>query len=162
MRIDRSTTFFFDASVLVAGAYSPGSGSALVLRTCIVAGFRAQITSAVIMECARTLEDFAPASMDRFHNLLTDIDWMLLSVPAEETLKGYERCVHPKDAHVLAAAVEGGAEFLLTLDRRHLLAACPAVEEAELPIIILTPGDFIQRYYPLHAEFPDLPAPRRA
>jgi hypothetical protein len=46
------------------------------------------------------------------------------------------------------------------MDRRHILAAAPAVEETELPIRILTPGDFIQQIYPLHEDFPSLP-PRR-
>jgi len=61
---------------------------------------------------------------------------------------------------VLAAAVAGGSEFLLTLDRQHILAAIPAVKEAQLAIRILTPGDFIQQIYPLHEDFPPLP-PRR-
>jgi predicted nucleic acid-binding protein len=65
-----------------------------------------------------------------------------------------------KDLHVLAAAVEGGSEFLLTLDRKHILAATEAVEKANIPIHILRPGDFIQQYYPLHEDNPSLPSPR--
>jgi predicted nucleic acid-binding protein len=68
--------------------------------------------------------------------------------------------VQAKDLHVLAAAVEGESEFLLTLDRRHLLVAAEAVEAAHLPIRILRPGDFIQRYYTTHQEYPSLPPPR--
>jgi len=53
--------------------------------------------------------------------------------------------------------VEGEAEFLLTLDRQHILTASETVEEANLPIIILQPGDFIREYYPQHEDYPLLP-----
>ena len=75
---------------------------------------------------------------------LTQIAWELLPVPPAEVLSRYElRCSTPpyiaaKDAHVLAAAVEGAAQFLLSLDRRqcsslpHVLAAAPAVKQMGL------------------------------
>lgn len=81
----------------------------------------------------------------------------MLPVPPAE---GFEKvaCLNdPRDAHVLAAALGGGSELLLTLDRRHILVARKAVEEAALPICILTPGDFIWQYYPLHDEYSSLP-----
>ena len=46
-----------------------------------------------------------------------------------------------KDAHVLAAALECGATYLITLDRRHLHNE--AVESAGLPVTMITPGDFL-------------------
>lgn len=55
-----------------------------------------------------------------------------------------QRIIHPKDAHVLAAAVKGGVEVLLTLDRAHFLS--PLVLEAGLPFQIMTPGDFLRRW----------------
>jgi len=161
VRISHRTTIFFDASVLVAGAHSARGGSALLLEACKRRGFTAQITFLIILEAFHTLErDFPPTSMARFRSYLVDIDWDILPVPSEDELQEYASLIHPKDLHVLAAAVTGGSEFLLTLDRRHILAAAPAVEEAELPIRILTPGDFIQQVYPLHEDFPSLP-PRR-
>ena len=35
------------------------------------------------------------------------------------------------------------------MDHRHLLACVPIVNEAGLPIRVLTPGDFIQYLWPL-------------
>jgi len=161
MKVTRRTTLFFDASVLVAGAHSPEGGSALILEACKLGGFAAQITFLVILESLHALErDFPQRSLTRFYRYLVEIDWELLPVPPEEKLQGYVSFIHPKDLHVLAAAVEGRSQFLLTLDRKHILAAAEAVNEANLPIRILTPGDFIQRYYPLHDEHPALP-PRR-
>lgn len=161
IKITRHTTLFFDASVLVAGAHSPGGGSALLLEACKLGGFTAQSTFLVILEALHTLErDFPQRSQNRFTEYLGEINWELLPVPSEEELQKYVSLIDPKDLHVLAAAVEGDSEFLLTLDRRHILAAAEAVEKANIPIRILKPGDFIQQYYPMHEEYPSLPARR--
>lgn len=55
------------------------------------------------------------------------------------------RIVAEKDAHVLAAALKGHVDALLTLDRKHLLT--PAVRAAS-PVLIQTPGDFLQQFVP--------------
>jgi len=81
-------------------------------------------------------------------------------VPPAQTLEHYHQYISAKDVHVLAAAVEGKAEFLLTLDRQHILAVAEVVKEAGLPITILRPGDFIRHYYPQHEDYPVLPPAR--
>ncbi len=81
-------------------------------------------------------------------------------MPSGEVIRRYEKYIHSKDAHVLAAAVEGDSPFLLTLDRRHILAAADAVKRAGLPIVILRPGDFIRNYYPKHEAYHRLPPTR--
>ena len=155
MRITRSTALFFDASVLVAGSHSPEGGSALLLDACRLGAFTAHVTSLVILEALHALErDFPARSLARFHEYLVGVSWKLLSVPSEEKLQEYAALIHPDDLHVLASAVEGQSEFLLTLDRKHILAAAKAVQEANIPIYILTPGDFIRKYYPLHEDYP--------
>ena len=159
MRITRRTTIFFDASVLVAGAHSKTGGSALLLEACRMGGFAAQTSFLVILEAFHTLEEeFPEASLARFCDYLIEIDWQIFPIPPEETLQKYVSLIDTKDLHVLAAAVEGGSGFLVTLDRKHVLAAAAAAKKAKLPIRILTPGDFIQQYYPLHEEYPSLPA----
>jgi len=161
MKITSDTTLFFDASVLVAGAHSEEGGSALLLDACELAGFTAQVTSLVVLEANHVLErDFPARSLARFHRYLAQIEWEVLPVPPRETLQEYAAMIDRKDLHVPAAALEGKTEFLLTLDRKHILAAADAVEKAGLPIRILTPGDFIRQYYSLHDVHRSLPPPR--
>jgi predicted nucleic acid-binding protein len=115
-----------------------------------------------MLEANHTLKQgFPEQSQTRFTAYLAAIDWELLPVPSERELEKYASLIDPKDLHVLAAAVEGASQFLLTLDRRHILAAAEAVQAAGLPIEILRPGDFIQQYYPLHEEYSSLPPARR-
>jgi len=160
MHIHRDTTLFFDASVLVAGSHSSKGGSALLLDACRAGGFRAQITLAVLVESLHALDAFPLKSQCRFDYWLAEIDWDFVPVPNAEVLNQYRQYIAQKDVHVLAAAVENGADFLLTLDRRHILAAAEAVKQARLPITILRPGDFIRGYYPKHVDYPSLPASR--
>ena len=161
MKINRQTTLFFDASVLVAGSHSPNGGSALLLAACGAGCFAAQTTAAVLLESANVLEeDFPRESLRRFYRLLVEIRWQFLPVQPAEVLAQYGQYIEAKDVHVLAAAVEGKSQFLLTLDRRHILAAVEAVKRAGLPITILRPGDFIQEYYPRHEDYPRLPSAR--
>jgi predicted nucleic acid-binding protein len=160
-KIDRHTTLFFDASVLVAGAHSRGGGSALLLEACKLGGFTAQSSYLVLLEALHTLKrGFPERSQRRLTEYLAVIDWELLPMPSREELDRYAALIDAKDLHVLAAALVGRSQFLLTLDRRHILAAADAVQAAKLPLVILRPGDFIQQYYPLHADCSSLPSRR--
>lgn len=160
MPINRQTTLFFDASVLVAAAYSPTGGSALLLAACRAGGFRAQITYAILWESIKALSEASQEVTQRLLYWLGEIVWEFLPVPSAETLVQYQQYVAPDDAHVLAAAVEGGSEYLLTLDRRHILAAIQVIKQAGLTISIMRPGDFIQQLYPMHEDYLSLPPPQ--
>jgi len=160
MPIGRNTRLFFDASVLVAGAHSLDGGSALLLEACKWGGFRALTSVAVLGETLHALRGFPRVASERFQRLLTEVKWELVAMPPGAILERYEPYIEAKDVHVLAAAVEGRAEFLLTLDRRHILAAAEGIERAGLRIVVLRPGDFIRGHYPQHEDYPDLPAAR--
>ena len=157
-----ATALFFDASVLVAGAHSRGGGSALLLEACKLGGFVAQSSYLVLLEAFHALKrSFPERSQMRLTEYLAAIDWELLPVPPSEELDRYATLINAQDLHVLAAAVVGESPFLLTLDRRHILAAAGAVQQANLPLVVLRPGAFIQQYYPMHTAFSSLPSPRK-
>ena len=161
MKITRRTTLFFDAWVVVAGAHSPGSGSALLLEACRLGGFIARTTFLIALEALHILEsEFPQRSLSRFYTHLVEIEWQILPVPPEEKLREVASLIDSKDAHVLAAAVEDRSEFLLTLDRGHILACRKAVKETGLPIRILRPGEFIKQHHRRYEEHSSL-APRR-
>lgn len=159
IEISRATRLFFDASVLIAGAKSPGGGSALLLEACRVGGFQAVVSQGVLIEVVRNLHDDL-AAWDRIRDFRVGISWEVTRTPNEEHAALYSLVIHPKDAHVLAAAVDARCTFLLTLDRRHFLTE--SLRRADLPLIILSPGDFIRDYYPLHPDYPSLLPARNA
>lgn len=52
--------------------------------------------------------------------------------------------IHPKDIHVLSSALYYKVGFLITLDKKHFMN--PKIKKVKLPIKILTPAEFLQKY----------------
>ncbi len=134
---------FLDASVLVAASRSPAGGSALTIEVCRGRRFRAALTARVLLEARVNIaEKFGEPELLRFYQQVAGLDPEMAPPPSPERLAECVPLTTEKDAHVLAAALECGAAYLLTLDRRHLLT--PVVQSARLPLKVVTPGDFLK------------------
>jgi len=144
--VRQRTLVFLDASVLVAAARSPTGGSALVLEVCRGSRFRAALSARVVLEARVNIaEKFGEAELVRFYQQLAGLEPEMVSPPPSERLAQGASLVGEKDSHVLAAALEGGAGYLLTLDRRHLIT--PAIQAAGLPVAVMAPGDFLKQVF---------------
>jgi predicted nucleic acid-binding protein len=133
---------FIDASVWIAAAGSPTGGSSLVLEICGGQRFEAVCSQRVLQEAQTNIRANLPVEvLVRFYQLLAAAEPGIVSPvgPGEEVQ--YSGIIAEKDAHVVAAAVRGGAAYLVTLDRKHLANA--EVRGAGLPIQILLQGEFI-------------------
>jgi predicted nucleic acid-binding protein len=132
---------FGDASVLFAAAYSP-HGSA---RDLLVAGLRGQITywvsEFVLDETARNLAIKAPAALPAF-NLLRPVLAQHSSRPSRTLVLRVAQVVQPKDAPVVAGAIEAGARYVATYDRRHLLRQAHSIEAA-FGVVVATPDEIL-------------------
>ena len=135
---------FLDASVWVAAAGSATGGSALVLEICRQGLARAVSSRLVLLEAERNIaRKLGNDPLLRFYEALGLLDLEVVPDSTSRQIEAQTRIIDAKDTHVLAAALKGGVEFLLTLDRRHFMTR--AVLEAELSFAILTPGDFLRR-----------------
>jgi len=133
---------FIDASVWIAAAGSPTGGSALVLDVCGGRRFTSLCSQRVLQEAQTNIRDKLPVeALVRFYKLLATVSPAIISPVTSEEESRYSSIVAEKDAHVVAAAVRGGAAYLVTLDRKHL--ANDETRGAGLPIQILLPGEFI-------------------
>jgi predicted nucleic acid-binding protein len=140
---DRRILLFLDACVLIAASHSSSGGSALVIEVCQGRRFKAAVSLKIIFE-ARTniINKFGNPELIRFYRLLAAMDPAMIPIPVEEKLDYFKSLVPQKDIHVLASALQCGAQYLITLDRRHLIN--PVVLAAGLNIKIMTPGDFLK------------------
>ena len=64
----------------------------------------------------------------------------------------FAEVVGEKDEHVLAAAIESGAAFLITLDK----PLERGVNQSSLPIRAISPRDFITSVLPEHDNYPSV------
>ena len=133
---------FIGASVWIAAAGSPTGGSSLVLEICGGRRYHALCSQRVLQEAQANIRAKLPVeALVRFYRLLAAAEPGIVSPVAPDEEAQYGGIIAEKDAHVVAAAVRGGAAYLVTLDRKHLANA--AVRGAGLPIQILVPGEFI-------------------
>ncbi len=133
-----------DASLIIAAVWTknPRSASRVVLHAAAAGAFEPVITDEIEAEYREVLardklRRGAPAGAQRIAATIMDA---LVGV-AERVEPATD--VHviekdPKDDKYVAAALGGGAEYVVTLDRRHMLAL-----GAYRGIQFVTPGDFL-------------------
>lgn len=127
---------------MIAAAASPDGGSALVLELCAANKAKAVVTRLVLMEAERNIrEKLGEQTLIRFFGLLSALDPELIPIPSEESLRKAGELVAEKDAHVLAGAQASSADYLITLDRKHLLT--DKVCRGAMPLVVCSPGDFL-------------------
>lgn len=139
-----SLTIFLDASVILSGLASPNGGSGKVLKAAKLHKLKLLTTPLVVEEVSRNLDKLHVVS-NKLHRLLSSKIVLLLANPNEETIEKFRRiCRDPDDAHVLAGAAISGADVLLTLDKKHILA--PNVQKALQPMSVKSPKNFWSGY----------------
>jgi predicted nucleic acid-binding protein len=145
MTIGRDTILFFDASCLIAAAGSPTGGSGFLLSICAKGLLRAAVSHPVLLEAQSNIETkLGGAAVQRYINLLTIVPFSLARLPAQEELNRLKLFINSKDLHVVAAAVEVKAQFLLTLDKKLI----KEINTTSLDVQASTPGDFIKKILP--------------
>jgi len=136
---------FLDANVIFSAAYSLSGGSAKILET----GGRGKLylisSRLAVKEAERNLrEKGSDEQLDNFYRIFEDVNIDLVKVDRGLARTEFGDLVGEKDAPILAAAIRSGAKFLVTLDKKHFLNK--KVAEANLPINVVTPGEFIEKY----------------
>ncbi|MEK7616478.1 MAG: PIN domain-containing protein [Patescibacteria group bacterium] len=128
----------FNASVILAGIKSPLGGSAKLLSW--------SKQGKVIGLVSEIIVDEALRNATRIHVKPQHINRHLKSLkvcysPKAQTVAKFEKIVKDLgDAHVLASAEEEKAQFLVTLDKKHLLILQGEIKKFK----IVSPGQLIE------------------
>ncbi|OGD07653.1 hypothetical protein A2899_02825 [Candidatus Amesbacteria bacterium RIFCSPLOWO2_01_FULL_49_25] len=150
MSIDRDTLLFFDSSCLVAAAGSPTGGSGFLLSVCARGYLKAVVSQPVLLEAQKNIQSkLGDKEIKRLYNLISIVPFSLAPLPNREEFARLEKLVNKKDVHVVAAALEIHAPFLLTLDKGFALE----VNKANLDVQAFSPGEFIKSALPNHADY---------
>lgn len=128
---------------MVAASASVTGASAYVLHLSRMKKIKALISEDVFGEAKKNVEQkLDETGKQRLDVYLKLARLVLISDPKPEAVKAAEAAIHVKDAPILAAAIAGKADVLLTLDRKHFLTK--NVTAFAQPIKILTPGDWLR------------------
>jgi len=154
MTIDETTLLFFDSSCLVAAAGSPTGGSSVLLAICARGFLKGAVSHGVLAEAeGNILTNLALPARIRYHQEILSMPLIVAPVPSAFERETAAAITGAKDAHVLAAALNAGAQFLITLDKGLISRIA---QEEELSIHALSPGAFITTYLPTHPAYPSI------
>lgn len=130
---------FFNASVILAGLASPTGGSGKLLRWVRgnkIEGFVSEIILDEVMRHRAKLS-ISVSSVRTLMNI-----YVVVPAPKESIVRGFETVViDVGDAHVLASAKEHHVDFLVTLDKKHLLVLRKEIHAFS----IVSPKELIDR-----------------
>ncbi len=136
---------FFDSSVLVAAAGSKTGGSFKVVNSIRQGKVEGWINDGVVAESEEAISrKLAKASYDLFINWLESNYFKILPFPDENKLQNLKE-IDIKDRHILISAMEAKVDFLLSLDKSHILTQKAQSTVPEIRIV--TPGTFLQKHF---------------
>lgn len=137
----KTPTVFFNASVIIAGFISPDGGSAKLLKYVKenkIKGIISEIIYDEVMSKTAKIGLFT----DEVKRKLYLIFGGIIKAPDEKLVKKFNRIVIDLgDSHVLASSIEAKANFLVTLDKKHLLILAEKIKGLK----IVSPKQLIEK-----------------
>ena len=134
---------FFDASVIIAALLSPTGGSAKTLSF-VKLGLIKGITSHTVIE--EILEEKHLYKLKRakeeIEKFIAESTLLIRKPITAAEVRPYLNLIDPDDAHLIAGTVLTSCEYLITLDKKHLLR--PDVKEKFLPLQIVSPKELLE------------------
>ncbi len=111
----------FNASVILAGINSPSGGSAKLLSFAKRRKIQGVISEIILSETLKHAGKLNRTQKEMVE--FCDITFSeILRAPHKKSVQKYLHIVIDEgDAHVLASAEEGATDYLVTLDKKHLL-----------------------------------------
>jgi predicted nucleic acid-binding protein len=133
---------FLDSSALIAGILSPTGGGRALLVLSEIGDVELFVNEHVIAECERSLARKVPQALPALRESIKYARLKILKDPAPTEVQSKLYLIaDPGDVPILLSAMQTGADFLVTHNRRHFLDD-PQVGE-KTGLLIGTPGDAI-------------------
>lgn len=132
---------FIDASVIIAGLLSPKGGSSLLfqyIKQGIIVGVTSQTTIDEVVEHTDKIKkgEKEIAEFIVQHNLV------VRKRIEKEAIKPYLDLVDNEDTHLIAGAILTKCDYLVTLDKKHLLRS--DIKKKFLPLQIVSPKEVLE------------------
>lgn len=126
-----------DTNILARGLLRPGGPSATLLQAAEDATFSLVLSPSILQELRKVffkphVRQRYPLSLEQIAGYMASVQVLAEVVPGRLQVHGVTR--DPDDNHVLACAVEGEVDFVVSDDRKHIL---PLGEYRSIPIVSL-------------------------
>jgi putative PIN family toxin of toxin-antitoxin system len=132
---------FLDTSVLLSGLNSPFGASAFILALFKLKKLIIVISPEVILEAEKVIETKFPLLKIPFLDFLSSRPMITKKLTAKEIKPAY-RIINSEDAPILAGAIKGKVDFLITLDKKFLKTIKPF--EKKIGFKFFAPKEFLE------------------
>lgn len=134
---------FLDASVIIAAMLSPTGGSAKVIKLGRLNSW-AQIVSQTVIDEVKDHSEKIGKSSEEINQFIKDNHILVrkrITTSETESLTGL---IDKTDMHLIAGANLTDCDYLITLDKKHLLKE--TIKDTFKPLKIVNPEEFLQNY----------------
>ncbi len=131
---------FFESSVIIAGLASQSGASHRLLILAELGIIKPYISQTVVNEVLTNIQKKLPECVSQYYTLFKKLPFTLVD-PHEQNLKYAQSVINRNDALILAAAIRGEVDWLVTLDRHFLDLSW----EGKVKFKVGSPGEFIKK-----------------
>ncbi len=132
---------FLDSSVIIAGINSTTGASSLILKLSKQRKIMVSVSEMVLREVLRNIKKKLPDRVFiQFLKYLAESNFERINFEEESEILKYQGITDAKDTHIIAATFKSKADYLVTLDKKHLLK----LERKNFPFKIVSPPDFLK------------------
>lgn len=132
---------FIDASVLLSASLSPTGASREIIRLALRDQITLVVSQLVLQETERNLATKAPAALSAFEEFRNVVPFELVRPTKRQVLQAASYTAL-KDAAIVAAAKRAKVDYLVSLDRRHLVGVPEVEKRSGLKIVL--PEEFME------------------
>lgn len=133
-------TVLFNASVVLAGLKSPSGGSAKLLKWSKKGVIKGTISEVIFDEILRNIPKIG-LEKETVSKKVPTIFSYISKAPPKYLVEVYQKItVDPGDAHILASSYKSQVNFMVTLDKKHLLVLKGKVKKVK----IVSPAKLIE------------------
>jgi|SRR3989344_1559649 len=126
---------FVDASVLFPAAYSEKGAARELIQLGIREKVALLVSDLVLVETERNLTGKASGKLAAYQALIKTVDFIMVDEPTKAEVVAAYAYTPLKDAPIVAAAIKGNAEYLVTYDKKDLLNRPEVAEKSGLKIV---------------------------
>ena len=123
--------------------------SATILDLCEARVLQMVVSRQILIEADRNFAAKFPQLVGRFRQFMHHLAPLMVEDPTPESMEKAATIVDRKDAPILAAAQNAHVDFLITLDKRHLLN--PKTRQ-KVMLKVVSPIEFLQSFEKLFLE----------
>ena len=143
----RKYKIFLDSNVLLSGLFSDKGAPRIILDLLtlglpILKGATGKYN---LMEVERNLKKKMPQALPVYQAYLPKLRLEIVSLPSKETIMSMAGAIAEKDIPVMVSAIECGAQYLITGDKKDF-ARLKDINEYDLEIA--GPSEFIETAFP--------------